>query len=74
LKLNSTDIIYSEHGVDECFEFKNGQGRVPEGDAVGFIDKDQNIVLFNDIVFSKYDHSYWDNYDLEQDDKRLFLP
>ena len=34
--LKSNQIVYSEHHYDECFEYKDGGGRVPEGNAVGY--------------------------------------
>ena len=33
----SKNIVYSEHDYDECFEYKDGSGRVPDGLAVGYI-------------------------------------
>ena len=38
MKISSTQIVYSEHDYDECFEYKDGSGRVPDGTAVGFLD------------------------------------
>jgi hypothetical protein len=75
MKINSSDIIYSEHGEDECFEYKVDGGRVPEGEAVGFlINYGKDFVLFNDIKYSEHDHTYWDNYELENDVNRIVLP
>lgn len=83
MEIKSTQIVYSAHGYDECFEFKDGTGRVPDGDAVGYeIDVtngyDDNpcveLILFEDIMYSKYDHKYWDNLELENDENRLVLP
>ena len=75
MKISSSDIIYSEHGEDECFEYKSGKGRVPEGEAVGFlINSGRDFVLFNDIEYSKRNHVYWDNYELEHDIDRIVLP
>lgn len=73
MKIKSSQIIYSEHGYDECFEYKNGSGRVADGDAVGY-ETDNKIILFEDIKYSKYNHDYWDNYELEQDIERVVLP
>lgn len=73
--MKSSQIIYSEHHYDECFEYKDGSGRVPEGNAVGIVSEDgKSLTLFSDIVYSKYDHNYWDNFELEQDDGRLIIP
>ena len=72
--ISSLQIIYSEHGYDECFEYKNGKGRVPDGLAIGYESDDKGLTLFNDIKYSKYDHDYWDNYELEMDEDRLVLP
>ncbi len=79
--IDSGQIIYSEHGVDECFEYKDGRGRVPDGMAVGYIKKFgpstgllKDIFLFADIQYSKYDHDYWDNLELENDADRIVLP
>ena len=73
--MKSYQIIYSEHGYDECFEYINGKGRVPDGVAVGFVSEDgKDLTLFSDIVYSKYDHQYWDNYELEHDEDRIVLP
>jgi len=79
--LNSSDIVYSEHGDDECFEYKNGSGRVPDGIAVGFLREGgdlagsaSSLTLFEDIKYSSHSHEYWDNYELEHDASRIFLP
>ena len=75
MQIKSSQIIYSEHGYDECFEYVDGTGRVPEGIAVGFVSEDdKDLTLFSDITFSKYDHDYWDNYELEYDIDRIVLP
>ena len=75
MTINSDQIIYSEHDYDECFEYINGKGRVPDGVAVGFVSEDgKGLTLFSDIVYSKYDHQYWDNYELEQDVDRVVIP
>jgi len=75
MQIKSTDIVYSEHHYDECFEYINGRGRVHEGVAVGFISEDgKNLTLFSDIVYSKYDHQYWDNLELENDIDRIVIP
>jgi hypothetical protein len=77
--LNSQQIVYSEHDYDECFEYKDGGGRVPDGLAVGYIHvspvmRQETFFLFNDIVYSKYDHQYWNNYELENDPSRITIP
>lgn len=81
MRMKSSQIIYSEHGYDECFEYKDGAGRVPEGLAIGYENEDHDLagpvttlVLFDDIKYSKYDHDYWDNYELEYDVDRIVLP
>lgn len=81
MKIKSSQIIYSEHHYDECFEYTDGSGRVPDGIAIGYEDEDHNLagpittlILFKDIKYSEYDHDYWDNYELEQDSERLILP
>jgi len=78
LGIKSSQIIYSEHGYDECFEYKNGFGRVLDGIAVGYevISNAPSpvIILFDDITYSKYDHDYWDNYELEHDVDRMVIP
>ena len=71
-KINSTQIVYSEHHYDECFEYKNGKGRIPEGNAIGIL-VDKDLQLFEDVIYSKYDHQYWDNYELEFDEDRLII-
>ena len=78
IDLSSSDIVYSEHGYDECFEYKDGSGRVPDGIAVGYIYvspvmKQETLFLFNDIMYSKYNHKYWDNYELENDVDRVVI-
>jgi len=78
IDLSSSDIVYSEHGYDECFEYKDGSGRVPDGIAVGYIHvtpilKQETFFLFNDIMYSKYNHKYWDNYELENDVDRVVI-
>ncbi len=81
MQIKSSQIIYSDHGYDECFEYKNGQGRVPDGIAIGYEQEDDDLagpsttlILFEDIKYSKYDHDYWDNYELEHDPDRIILP
>jgi hypothetical protein len=77
MSLKSTQIVYSEHYDDECFEYKTG-GRVPEGNAIGYVveldEGKDKLILFDDIKYSEYDHDYWDNYELEHDVNRLFVP
>jgi len=72
-QIHSRDVVYSEHHEDECFEYKDGSGRVPEGDAIGIVVRGK-LVLFGDIEYSHADHEYWDNFELEVDIKRQFLP
>ena len=78
MKIKSSDIIYSEHDYDECFEYTDGSGRVPDGTAVGYqIDSNSPtrvLILFNDITYSKYNHKYWDNHELENDVDRIVIP
>ena len=81
MNINSDKVIYSEHDVDECFEYKDGRGRVPDGIAVGYLDTFdssdktfENLILFDDTKYSQYDHDYWDNYELENDINRVVLP
>ena len=75
MRVSSVQIVYSEHGYDECFEYAGSKSRVPDGTAVGFLSKDgKSLTLFSDIVYGKYDHQYWDNYELEQDTNRIVLP
>ena len=79
--LDSATTIYSEHGVDECFEYKHRSGRVPEGVAVGFEVMSATapnspvlvLRLFSDIKYSKFDHRYWDNLELENDPDRVVV-
>jgi hypothetical protein len=76
--MKSSDIVYSEHGYDECFEYVDGSGRVPEGTAVGYIRtspvmKQEAFFLFDDVKYSEYDHDYWDNYELEHDVDRIVI-
>ena len=71
--VHSRDVVYSEHHVDECFEYKDGAGRVPEGDAIGIVVHGR-LALFGDIQYSEADHDYWDNFELEFDIDRITLP
>ena len=52
-QLKSSDIVYSEHGYDECFEYVDGSGRVPEGIAVGHEiasnAPNRVLILFEDV-------------------------
>ena len=53
--LTSSQIIYSEHHYDECFEYKDGSGRVPEGTAIGYMTispklKQEILYLFKEIL------------------------
>ena len=80
MNIKSTQIIYSEHDYDECFEYNDGSGRVPEGNAIGYEiahssgPNSVKLILFEDIKYSEYDHQYWDNLELENDTNRLILP
>ena len=78
MSLKSTQIVYSEHHYDECFEYNNDKGRVPEGEAIGYVielaDGKDKLTLFDDIKYSEYDHDYWDNYELEHDVDRIVIP
>lgn len=81
LNIVSTSIVYSEHDYDECFEYKDGSGRVPDGLAIGFEQEDDDLagpvttlVLFSDIKYSEHDHQYWNNHELENDVDRIVLP
>ena len=78
MNIKSSDIVYSEHDYDECFEYTDGSGRVPDGIAVGY-EVESNapnrvLILFNDITYSKHDHQYWNNYELENDVDRIVIP
>lgn len=77
MRITSSQIIYSEHNYDECFEYANGKGRVPDGVAIGY-EVPSNapniiLILFDDITYSKYDHDYWDNLELENDINRIVV-
>ena len=78
MNIKSSDIVYSEHDYDECFEYTDGSGRVPDGIAVGYeIESNapnRALILFNDITYSKHDHQYWNNYELENDVDRIVIP
>lgn len=82
MNIKSTDIVYSEHDIDECFEYKNGSGRVPDGNAIGYekyspidgVNHRRTLFLFDDIKYSEYDHNYWNNLELELDEDRIFIP
>jgi hypothetical protein len=76
MEIKSSQIVYSEHGYDECFEYKDGGGRVPDGNAIGYESDDScaKLVLFEDIKYSKYSHDYWDNIELEHDIERVIIP
>ena len=84
MSLKSTQIIYSEHHYDECFEYTNGKGRVPDGEAIGYLHdfgtpdieglEKPKLILFDDIKYGEYDHDYWDNYELENDVDRIVIP
>ena len=43
MQIKSSQIIYSEHDYDECFEYKNGSGRVPDGCAIGYEIEDHDL-------------------------------
>jgi len=78
MNIKSNQIVYSEHGEDECFEYKDGSGRVPEGTAIGYETTagkviPAKLVLFEDIKYSEGDHDYWDNYELEHDIDRVVV-
>lgn len=74
--LVSSKVIYSEHGYDECFEYADGSGRIPDGIAVGYQgdSSSDKIILFKDVKYSTYNHDYWDNLELENDITRIILP
>jgi len=77
MQIKSSQIIYSEHDYDECFEHLDGSGRVPDGNAVGYeIESNAEnpvLILFEDVTYSKHDHKYWNNYELEQDADRVVI-
>jgi hypothetical protein len=80
LNILSRHIVYSEHDYDECFEYKDGSGRVPDGIAIGYEQEDHDLAgpitklfLFQDIKYSEHDHQYWDNYELENDVDRIVI-
>lgn len=70
--IRSTDIVYSEHDYDECFEYVDGSGRVPDGEAIGY-EHNKQLILFEDICYSQYDHDYWNNHELEHDVGRIVI-
>jgi len=48
--------------------------------AIGYEQEDHdlagpiiNLVLFEDIKYSQYDHDYWNNYELEYDVDRIVI-
>ena len=86
--VTSSQVVYSEHDFDECFEYKDNEcnaflqlkGRVPEGVAIGYLAQTtqgkgvkEELILFEDIQYSEYDHPYWDNYELEHDASRVVV-
>ena len=71
-QIKSSDIVYSEHDYDECFEYVDGSGRVPDGMAIGY-ENNKQLILFEDIKYSQYDHDYWNNYELEHDVDRIVI-
>ena len=78
MNIKSDQIVYSEHGEDECFEYTNGSGRVPDGIAIGYETTEgkvipSKLILFEDIKYSECDHDYWDNHELEHDIDRVVL-
>ena len=77
MQIKSSQIIYSEHDYDECFEYLDGAGRVPDGNAVGYeIESNAEnpvLILFEDVTYSKHDHKYWNNFELEQDVDRIVI-
>jgi len=78
MNIKSSQVIYSEHDYDECFEYKDGSGRVPDGVAVGYLAvtselKQEYFYLFDDVQYSNYDHDYWNNLELENDVDRVVL-
>ena len=83
MKIKSAQIVYSEHEYDECFEYNNGKGRVPDGIAIGYLHnferpdiqglEEDKLILFSDIKYSEYDHKYWDNHELENDIERVVV-
>ena len=72
-QIHSRDVVYSEHHEDECFEYKDGSGRVPEGEAIGVV-LNGKLILLGDIEYSSATHEYWDNFELEHDINRTFIP
>jgi len=77
MNIKSDQIVYSEHGEDECFEYTNGSGRVPDGVAIGYAIESNApadvLILFDDVKYSEGDHDYWDNYELEHDIDRVVV-
>ncbi|NCF42965.1 MAG: hypothetical protein GWP32_08830 [Bacteroidetes bacterium] len=80
MNISSDQIVYSEHNIDECFEYKDGGGRVPDGIAIGYLSflfpndlKVTKLVLVSDIKYSECDHQYWNNLELEHDVDRIVI-
>ena len=81
MEIKSSQIVYSEHDYDECFEFVDGSGRVRDGVAVGYLKVFEpsngvikDLFLFKDVKYSEFDHNYWNNLELENDVDRIILP
>jgi len=45
---------------------------VPDGTAIGY-EHNKQLILFEDIKYSQYDHDYWNNYELEYDVDRIVI-
>jgi hypothetical protein len=71
MHIKSTQLVYSDHNSDTCFEYNGcGHKRVPHGRAVGYthnfghkVVPDDVLILFEDIKDGDYTHRYWNEYE-----------
>ena len=74
----SKNIVYSEHDYDECLNIKMVVVvflmALRLGISCKSVMEQETFFLFDDITYSKYDHQYWDNYELENDVDRIVIP
>ena len=71
MHIKSTQLVYSDHNSNMCFEYLEPQHkRVPRGIAVGYkhnfnheVVPNDLLILFEDIKECDYTHRYWNEYE-----------
>ena len=71
MNIKSTQLVYSDHNSDMCYEYKKPIcGRIPHGVAIGYKHNfnheavpDDVLILFEDVKKGDYTHRYWNQHE-----------